>query len=361
MSLYKTSDGKWGVDFRDEWGARHRKPVGSQEAAAAVEAQIREQALQAKAALVHYQKGAALSLADARDVYLAQVRATDQTKRHMAERLVLFERTLGQTNLNAVTPRLLAEWLERRKQTLSQQTLWRDVKMLRAWGEWLKREWYIASNPWATLQVPKPTETTARALTYAEEAELLTTFEPRTLLRILLALDAGLSTQEIQRLRKNHLDFAARNVTSWRPKTKRTRSIPLTRRLAGALEEATANLAPDSLLNSRSGKELTPKGTTAFLHKARSRLTFHFRFHDLRHTFATRLAAVASPFVVSELLGHAIPRWNFNHEGQPMLTTTRFYVHPSPEELRGAVEEMEARNPNCRQESERRNDAGPPL
>jgi integrase len=346
VALYQTAEGKWGVDFRDEWGARHRKPVGSREAAAAVEAELKEQALKNKAALAHYQRGEQFSLTEARDFYLAQVRGNENTKAHMRDRLAQFEKHLGQTALAAVTPRLLAQWIESRKQTLSPQTLWRDVKMLRAWGDFLKRENYLVSNPFATLQVEKPTETTARALSYIEEAELLRSFEARTLLRVLLALDAGLATQEIQRLRRNHLDLAQQTLTSWRHKTKRTRTIPLTRRLLAALECAGAKLAPDTLINSRSGKELTAKGTTAFLHKARGRLSFHFRFHDLRHTFATRLAAVASPFVVAELLGHALPRWSFNDQGQPLLTTTRYYVHPSPQELRAAVNAMQTANPN---------------
>ena len=51
-----------------------------------------------------------------------------------------------------------------------------------------------------------------------------------------------------------------------------------------------------------------------------------YRFHDIRHTFATRLVEKGiDPFTVQELLGHA------------SITTTQRYAHPSRESKRKAV------------------------
>ncbi|MEI6632752.1 MAG: site-specific integrase [Chlamydiota bacterium] len=66
---------------------------------------------------------------------------------------------------------------------------------------------------------------------------------------------------------------------------------------------------------------------TGFLNAVRRSGIGYCRFHDLRHTFATRLvlANVSLP-VVKELLGHA------------SIETTMRYAHPTPESKIRAVE-----------------------
>ena len=60
----------------------------------------------------------------------------------------------------------------------------------------------------------------------------------------------------------------------------------------------------------------------------------NFRFHDLRHTFATRLAqAGVDLYKVQRLLGHKSP------------TMTQRYAHHSPESLREGVLILERHHP----------------
>ena len=55
-----------------------------------------------------------------------------------------------------------------------------------------------------------------------------------------------------------------------------------------------------------------------------------FRFHDLRHTFATRLAqAGVDLYKISKLLGHK------------NIRTTQRYAHHCPDSLRDGVEILE--------------------
>ena len=62
-----------------------------------------------------------------------------------------------------------------------------------------------------------------------------------------------------------------------------------------------------------------------------------FHFHDLRHTFATRLrAANVHPYDIADLLGHSVP------EGETRATRiTRGYAHGVPQRLRDAVNSLE--------------------
>jgi site-specific recombinase XerD len=57
----------------------------------------------------------------------------------------------------------------------------------------------------------------------------------------------------------------------------------------------------------------------------------HFRFHDLRHSFATRLVQKGIDiYKVSRLLGHKD------------ITTTQRYAHHYPESLRDGVEALDS-------------------
>jgi len=344
MSVYQGKDGKWGVDYRDEWGRRYRKPVGSQEAAAAVAVQLAQDRARQRASLENFQLGSALTVSEARDVYLAHVQVADVTRSHMLQRFTLFEKYLGQSQLSQVTPALLQKWLLLRRPMLSAQTLFRDVKMLRAWFAWLEKKCYTPSNPAATLQVEKPTLTSARAISYQEEAQLLSLLQPHTSLRVLIAIDTGASLGEIARLRRNDIDFLERTLTVRHPtKHHKVRTVPLTARLFEAFLAQCSKLAPDAPISSRSGQAV--KVGNDFLKRARRSMPTRFRFHDLRHTFASRLNATGcSPFTLAHLQGHAVQRWAFDRQGRPLLTTTAAYVHPSLDELRAAIHAMDAAN-----------------
>jgi integrase len=57
----------------------------------------------------------------------------------------------------------------------------------------------------------------------------------------------------------------------------------------------------------------------------------NFRFHDLRHTFATKLSPETDVFTLKEILGHAD------------IKTTMIYVHTSGEAGRRAVEKLDVK------------------
>ena len=75
------------------------------------------------------------------------------------------------------------------------------------------------------------------------------------------------------------------------------------------------------------------KRPDSFLWEFRQKLGWHFRFHDLRHTFAKRLHdAGASEIMIAAALGHS---WR--------TTTDRYTVtHINQDDLRPAFQRMEA-------------------
>jgi integrase len=66
--------------------------------------------------------------------------------------------------------------------------------------------------------------------------------------------------------------------------------------------------------------------TGAFQSAVRAAKVTDLHFHDLRHTFSTRMRAFTDPFTLKELLGHS------------KFETTEGYVTPSMGEMKAAVE-----------------------
>ncbi len=335
---------KWEADWRDEFNRRHRKLFETEQGARIFEEQLRRQAREQRQALKHFALAEAITLETARDLYLTHLPVRPVTRAHLYERLSNFTHRIGQTTLAQLTPNLIDSFIALRRQELAPTSLARYAGDLKRWFGWLVRETYLAANPAAHLDETAPPAPPPHILTFEEEARVLAALTHRTRIRVTLALDAGLRRGEIHALRKNHVDREARTLTTWSTKTKSARTIPLTRRLQRELSAHLEGLAPDSLILAYAATPIL-KGTD-FLKRLWPKVGFHFRFHDLRHTFATRIArATPNPFVVSALLGHS-PTQLFFHKNQAIPRVTRAYVHPTAQELRAAIDAMEQANPN---------------
>lgn len=351
MSIYQLGDGRWGVDYRDEWNKRWRKPVGTKAAAAALHAELLSKKQIIKQSLRNFQVGETYSLADARDDFLAHYPVSDRTKWNVKQRIERLIAFTGNAAIAQITPRVLDAFAAQRFLEVAPTTQAYEIQVVKRLFAWLVHETYITADPSAQLIVPKAQGNPPHVVTYEEEARVLAALSPLPRLRVLLALDAGLTVSEIHALRRQAINFAEATVTTWRTKTRRERTLPLTRRLHAALSEHTAHLAPDSLILAWAGRQI--KKGTDFLKPLRRRIEICFRFHDLRHTFATRVAAACSnPFVVAGLLGHSAPRRVWNPAFNAMPNVTFQYVHPQMPELRAAVEEMETSNPNSQKPSD---------
>lgn len=136
---------------------------------------------------------------------------------------------------------------------------------------------------------------------------------------IIAALHTGLRRGELYQLKWTDVEFTKAEVTVRGDiaKSKRTRVVPLSTELRHRLEKLHAN-APISPLVFPSP---ATKGQINTLKRSWQRLLSDaditdFRFHDLRHSFASRLAANGVPLpTIKALMGHA------------KITTTERYLH----------------------------------
>jgi integrase len=204
-----------------------------------------------------------------------------------------------------------------------------------------QRAW-VAVNPCEGLELPAaPEATEIRFLTLDELALLLTHARPGPFQAIdralyLTAAMTGLRKGELVALRWRDVDWPAarirvrQNYTRGEfgtPKSKRsTRSVPMADEVGGELERlfkasrwqrdddlvfahpATGDVLAKSNVSRRMRAALTAAG-----------LDERHRFHDLRHTFGTRMAAAGVPLrTLQEFLGHRD------------LTTTQIYADYAP-------------------------------
>lgn len=212
----------------------------------------------------------------------------------------------------------------------------------------LKRGW-VHANPVATLDRP-PTRGTDPDIRFLDDAELEAliravpddTLGATERVLYLAAAMTGLRRGELLALRWQDVDWRAslvrvrRNYTrgEWgTPKSRRsTRAVPMADRLAGDLErlyQRSAFQADDDLVFAHPvlGTVLDPsKLRKRFIAAAAGAGLRPVRFHDLRHTFGTRMAAAGAPL-------RAIQEWM----GHRDYKTTSIYADYAPDPTQGAA------------------------
>jgi integrase len=150
---------------------------------------------------------------------------------------------------------------------------------------------------------------------------------------ILLALNTGLRKGEIFSLKWSNVNLSSRQitVTSQLSKSKKARYIPLNDQAHNALKQWHSQAHDNDLVfYGREGNQINNirKSWTTLLKEAG---ITGFRFHDLRHDFASQLVMKGVDlYVVKELLGHS------------SIQVTERYAHLAPKQLEDAVNLLNA-------------------
>jgi excisionase family DNA binding protein len=219
----------------------------------------------------------------------------------------------------------------RLKQGVKQSTVNRCLAILRKMFT-LAVEWgYLEKESIPKIKFfPEKDNRKERILAPDEERLLLESSYPTLRSIITVALHSGMRLGEILGLRWNQVDLKSGMIRVERTKSGRTRLIeantPLLRELTRL--RSLDGKSPYVFPNPETGKPLrTVK--TAFVAACRRAGIVGLRFHDLRHTFASRLnAAGVDPITIMELLGHS------------SLKMTERYTHTTKEQRRQAVERL---------------------
>ena len=249
-----------------------------------------------------------------RDLTLAQLldEAEPKLRRPVAAALRYWREQLGALRTRDVTPALIGRHRDLltgapTRAHLHKTTRPRSASTVRSYLAVLSAVFKIGvrelrwceSNPVRDVTLPKPSAGRTRFLSDDERTALLSACKasesPSLYAFVLFALTTGARRGELYALRWADVDFARRWAIFPKTKNGTARGVPLVPAVVAALE-----LLP------RGGDRVFPEMmTTAWRTAAKNAGLADFRFHDLRHSAASRLVqSGANLSEVAQLLGH---------------------------------------------------------
>jgi integrase len=226
-----------------------------------------------------------------------------------------------------------AEFVTRQKvpgRKLTETTVNRDLEVVRRVLFWAADEGIIQHNPLARMPMVRERRRRRPVMSVADEVKFLAHAAPHLARIVNIALFTGMRRGEILAQRWEHIDFDRRLLSVTHSKTAEGehREIPLSSQLMAILE---ANRVPQGFVVTYDGEPLH-RIKTAWAGTIRRASIPYVRFHDLRHTFNSRLVEVeVIADVRKELMGHS-------HGGD----VHSIYTHVELPQLRVAIDRLDA-------------------
>ncbi len=241
---------------------------------------------------------------------------------------------LGNLVLQRVTPGDVQRYSDGRlKDGAAPATVCRELITLSAlFTEARKRE-IVERNPVSLVKKPTVNNALVRYLDPKEETEILARLSEPLRTAVLVAIHSGMREGEQINLTWADVRFDERIILVRNTKNHRDRQIPMNETLHDALKSVDRHIkSPYVFTNTDTGTRYDRFNN----HPWRDALTdagvFNFRWHDLRHTSASRMVQRGVPLnAVKEILGHS------------SITTTMRYAHLSPGNLRDAVRALDGK------------------
>jgi integrase len=239
---------------------------------------------------------------------------------------------ISKCKVSSMTAADVARYRDSRLTLVSADTVRREFNLLRHVWSVAKREWMLAlsENPFTDVRLPAPSPARQRRLTEEEWERLAqgakTTKCDYLFTLVSIAYHTGLRRSEILALERRDVDLERRYLTIRKSKSGHSRTVPLT---VGAHETLTA------WINRHTEAQLfnvTPNALRLAFDRLCNKLGIRdFRFHDLRHSFTSRLAEMGfSAVELMALTGH-----------RQLHTLTR-YVHMQNSVLQKKLARIEA-------------------
>lgn len=333
MGVYRSGE-SWGVDFYDGF-KRRRILIGTSKGEAK-----RYLAARKAERSVGRQESSPIIESPAFDVFLKEYEDYARTNKrgfyNEQYRLSQLGRYFGRINLSHITAldgeRFKSD-MSRHLAPASVNRLFGNLKHIMTTAV---RLGLLAKSPFVDvkfLHVPKRVE---RILTREEEERLLAACDSLHNLQlrqsVTIALNTGMRKSEIYGLLWDCVDIGSRTIHVLNTKNEAgERRIPMNESVYNVFGELEKKKTSEFVFPSsrKTGDRLRDQ-KKGFAKAVRLAKIPHIRFHDLRHTFATRLVRAAVDLVtVQYLLGHS------------KITTTSRYAHSLADDKMNAVKRLE--------------------
>ena len=297
-----------------------------------------------------------ITFKDYAEKYLQEIEMRGLKSRHIIElnirkRFIPF---FGNMNLGSITTGKIKDYILQRKgcnargksAAVTNSSLNIELAYLkRIFNTAIEEEQYsIDRNPVkSTLFLKDDTKRRDKVLTAEEEEKLLKVASPHLKPIIITALNTGMRKTEISTLEWENVDLKNRTITitAEHSKNGKAREIPISSELLGELKVLKANNGCSKFVFVYEKKKgvVRPVGDfkIAWGNAVRKAGLDGFTFHDLRHVFASRLAAQGvHPFQAQAILGHS------------SVNMTEWYTNSTRKQLLEAVEKVNGNGKSSR-------------
>lgn len=325
----------WGVRYHDEHGREHREYVGTSKQLARDVYTKRKAAIAERRFNPEKLRRRVVLLSAALDDYLERRKDRAGIK-DMARIAKRWKAALGDKPLRQVRRRDVELYRAERAGQVSKQTLYHELSLLRAVFRIALDEGNADEQPVRDLKAPRAHR--VRYLTDDEETALLDKLDAKWRPLVTVAIHTGMRQGEQFGLRWRQVDLAQRVVRLPKSKSGHPRTIDLNDTALAALRGLPSRIAPggrtDWVFVGPRGARLNARNFywRVFLEATRDAKLTDLRWHDLRHTFATRLVIAGADLrTVAELLGHT------------SLQMVMRYAHLAPGARQAAVRLLDAK------------------
>ncbi|MBO1225043.1 MAG: site-specific integrase [Candidatus Scalindua sediminis] len=244
----------------------------------------------------------------------------------------------GDLNLSSISRKKISRYkVLRTDEGAKPATINRELAMFSKAFNLAVDEWeWLKNKPFSKIPKEKEGNERTRWLTEDEERILLENC-PKWLREIVVfALNTGLRQDELLSLEWSRANLFRKTILIQKTKNDKPKTIPLNQIAMDVLEQKSKEkvriLKGDFVFISSHGSKIDRHNLRRAFNNAREKAGIKdFKFHDLRHTFATRLAQKGVDlYMISKLLGHKDIRM------------TQRYAHHCPESLRVGVRVLES-------------------
>jgi len=264
---------------------------------------------------------------------LKQNRSWQKDESHLRR----FNSLWGDRKLSNISAKEIDDYKTIRLQQVKPATVNRELAALRHLF-YLAEKWdkFYGKNPVAKSGLLKEDNQQERILSYDEEEDLIRNSSPHLVPILITALNTGMRKMEVLTLTWEDIDFDKNLITIRKDisKSKKVRRIPINSKLRRILlKQKIKTQHSGHVFLTNEGLPYSPKNPSAlkraFGTACKKAGIEGLRFHDLRHTAATRMIENTGNIVaVSKILGHA------------NIKTTMRYAHPE----QSLIEALESLN-----------------
>ena len=323
--------GIWWARYADQHGKIHREKVGPKSLARDVYRKRKTEVREGRFFPERIGKRDVL-FEETVDDYLARVKGRLRSYKDVERHGTMWKGHFANRTLRSIVPGDIERYVAGRSKEVAPASVNRELAFLKRLFNVAIEDGKADSNPMRAVKLFKENNARVRFLSEDEEERLLSEVEEKQRSPIIIAINTGLREAEEFQLRWEHVDFKTGIITVPRSKSGETRRLPMNDTVRATLRQLPSRFRSEWVFPSRKGT--TPLNPLNFIRRAfrpalaKAKIA-DFRWHDLRHTFASRLVMKGVDLrTVQELMGHKT------------IAMTLRYSHLSPAHQLEAVQRL---------------------